>query len=130
MNSKRQIARFCPETWTKEDIEKVLENKTERNLETGCLLWTGGKRKNSGCASGDYGAFHLGNNKYSTAHRMAYIAEHGNIPEGLDVLHTCDTPLCCEKQHLYAGTKSDNAKDRRDRQGINVKKGQKGFISK
>lgn len=30
-------------------------------------------------------------------------------------LHTCDTPLCCNPRHLYAGDFKDNSKDKSDR---------------
>jgi hypothetical protein len=49
------------------------------------------------------------------ASRVIFELAKGPIPKGLNVLHTCDNPPCCNPAHLYAGTKRDNARDRADR---------------
>lgn len=49
------------------------------------------------------------------SHRLAYALSKG-IPEPADVIcHTCDTPPCCNPDHLYIGTHSTNAQDRENR---------------
>jgi hypothetical protein len=58
----------------------------------------------------DYGTFFI-NGKVDKAHRAAYTMFLGPIPEGLCVLHKCDTPACVNPEHLFVGTKEDNAKD-------------------
>jgi hypothetical protein len=45
------------------------------------------------------------------AHRAAYVLANGEIPSGKFVLHKCDNPKCCNPNHLFLGTQSDNAKD-------------------
>lgn len=45
------------------------------------------------------------------AHRAAYISAKGEIPDGLRILHTCDTPACCNPAHLILGTQQDNIAD-------------------
>lgn len=48
-------------------------------------------------------------------HRVVWEVIHGPIPKGLDVLHRCNNPPCCNAfspKHLYLGTDIDNAADR------------------
>lgn len=49
---------------------------------------------------------------YGKAHRYVYELHHGDIPEGMLVCHSCDTPRCLEIQHLFSGTDQDNMDDK------------------
>jgi hypothetical protein len=48
-------------------------------------------------------------------HRAMYRKTKGDIPGGKIVLHSCDTPKCCNPDHLRLGTPADNARDRKER---------------
>jgi hypothetical protein len=88
-----------------ESVADFLERFSMPEPTTGCQLWLGGEKP------GGYGrAFWLG--RMHQAHRLAYEAKIGPIPDGLMVRHKCDTPLCINPAHLEVGTHADNMRDR------------------
>lgn len=45
------------------------------------------------------------------AHEFAYELQYGPVPDGMEVMHLCDTPLCARWSHLKAGTHRENVQD-------------------
>jgi hypothetical protein len=43
--------------------------------------------------------------------RVIYELEHGSIPEGMLICHTCDNRRCIRLEHLFVGTNEDNMVD-------------------
>lgn len=72
-----------------------------------CWIWRGALMSKKG----GYGCFGANKRQYY-AHRYAYEAQHGPIPEGMCVCHRCDTPLCVRGDHLFLGSNLDNIRDR------------------
>lgn len=70
-----------------------------------CWLWVA-------CICRRYGLFFVGNGKFSTAHRFSWELTHGQVPDGLWVLHRCDVPTCVRPDHLFLGTNYDNTQDK------------------
>lgn len=68
-----------------------------------CWIWKGAQRNT-------YGAFKFGDKVIDT-HRVSYLLFKGDIPEGMQVCHSCDVRLCVNPDHLWLGTQSDNMQD-------------------
>ena len=92
--------------FTNEEIEKIklrFWNKIEVVGE--CWEWTAWRFPQG------YGGITIGG-RTVRANRLAYILTHGEVPNGLWVLHKCNNYPCINPDHLYAGTSSQNAIDR------------------
>jgi len=61
-------------------------------------------------SSDGYGVFKM-NGRSVRAHRFSWELANGPIPDGLWVLHRCDTPRCVRPDHLFLGTPRDNVQD-------------------
>ena len=71
----------------------------------GCWLWRGALSRKG------YGSFRADAIGGRQSHRVAWELTHGPIPDGLFVLHRCDTPRCVNPAHLWLGTAADNSRD-------------------
>lgn len=76
----------------------------------GCWLWTSGAFKH-GYGMVNLGRFADGRQQTTYAHRVAYVLAHGDIPQGMVVMHSCDTPACVNPAHLSLGDQGDNIRD-------------------
>jgi len=72
----------------------------------GCAEWTGAVG-----GPGGYGQISV-NGQMLLTHRLAWELTNGPIPTGMQVLHHCDNPPCCNaRKCLFLGTDADNMAD-------------------
>ncbi len=68
---------------------------------SGCWIWTGYRDR------ADYGRFQSAKS-FGLAHRHAYKALVGPVPEGLELDHRCRVRSCCNPAHLEPVTHAEN----------------------
>lgn len=92
-----------------------IERFTSKIYESGsdwpdeCDIWMGSSDKKKG-----YGFFSF-RGAVVKVHRLQWIINYGNIPNGLFVLHRCDNPSCVKLGHLFLGTNQDNMTDMKEK---------------
>src|SRR5262245_21355467 len=81
--------------------------KVQRASRDQCWIWTGSLTKSGGyeqlACSRRLGPIR--------ANRLPRELHYGAIPDGICVLHECDTPACVNPAHLFLGTRGDNCRD-------------------
>ena len=92
----------CPNDWS---LQQRLDYYSIRDPKTGCILWRAGRNTNG------YGHVRW-DGRLWLAHRAAWVARHGPIPDGLLVCHRCDVRPCINPDHLFLGTQKDNMIDK------------------
>lgn len=110
--AKRGEGRYCSTLcyhWGREQPIADRFWKKVRKTEQ-CWLWIGARQ---GSNKWKYGVLNLGRRGHGImrAHRLSWQIHHGPVPDGMWVLHRCDTPLCIRPDHLFLGTPSDNSLD-------------------
>ena len=80
-------------------MSDLIDRVHARCVEDGdCLVWTGADQKRYGIISSGGRK----NRKNHYVHRVAYEHAFGEIPEGYEVHHSCENPLCVNTDHLLA----------------------------
>tara|TARA_R110000823_G_C15723655_1_gene478953 strand:- start:103 stop:600 length:498 start_codon:yes stop_codon:yes gene_type:complete len=88
-------------------LAERLENRSMWEPNSGCLLWFGGYH---GPAPNNYGTMRW-KGKAEKVHRLAWIDAHGPVPDGMEVCHRCDMPMCLNVGHLFLDTHVGNMAD-------------------
>ena len=101
-------------------MRKTIEERfwTKVHKTSGCWLWTGTPNEHG------YGRINRGKGIRVYAHRLSWELVNGSLLEELCVLHKCDTPLCVRPDHLFLGTRVDNAADRDKKGRLGDRKGE------
>lgn len=85
---------------------KPMKERFMEKVQTGdgCWRWIG--------AIGTHGYGRFGHEgKTHQAHRVSHAIFNGPVPDGLDVMHSCDNRWCVNPAHLSLGTRKDNMSD-------------------
>jgi HNH endonuclease len=86
------------------NLQRRFWNKVHIGTLDECWPWTASKNRQG------YGYFGI-NGKIYKAHRTAYRFSFGPFDQQKDICHHCDNPCCCNPNHLFLGTVSDNMRD-------------------
>lgn len=88
------------------DVAQRFFEKAKCGDPDACWIWQAVRH-----GRGKYGAFwHRG--QMRRAHRVSWELANGRLaPDGMHVMHSCDTPLCVNPAHLSVGTPRENILD-------------------
>lgn len=76
----------------------------------GCWLWTGARKPNGyGFIADDAQPGRMP--KTLSVHRVSYEWANGEIPEGMQIHHTCENKSCVNPDHLTAKTPGKHKHD-------------------
>ena len=89
----------------RQTLATYVEDRISIEPNSGCWLWL--------LSDGSHGypqgaASKITGEQVSLAHRLSYLAQHGEIPTGHDIDHLCRVKCCVNPNHLEAVTPHAN----------------------
>jgi hypothetical protein len=87
--------------------EQRFWEKVDRRGDDECWEWTASRDPKG------YG--YVNTPPHRRAHRLSYALHNGTIPQGMQVMHSCDNPPCVNPAHLRLGTNLQNQEERKAR---------------
>lgn len=88
-------------------IAESFDDHWELDPMTGCHVWQRACKGKEVATGGGYGCLRV-NGKAHGAHRFAWERTYGDIPNGLQIMHTCHNTKCVNIQHMELGTNDEN----------------------
>jgi len=116
----------CLTSINRKNYDEDMRNKIKSYIEINdndCWVWKKSKQKQG------YGVITY-KRKVQLAHRVSFKIFNGYLPDDLYVCHKCDNPSCCNPDHLFLGTNSDNIKDAFSKGRVYRPKGEDHYYSK
>lgn len=110
-----------PQEWIRCRVKEVDEGHS-----TPCWIWQ------SGVDASGYGVSYRAKilPPHFMAHRIAFAAFNGPIPDGYEIDHLCSVRLCCNPAHLEAVTKEENNRRALPRRLLAARARPKGWDAK
>lgn len=101
---------IIPATLFSDEVKGRFWQKVNILSDDECWLWTAAiNRKGYGSFTPGRHIYHIAGTKI--AHRFAFLFGKGSLQKELLVCHSCDTPGCCNPNHLWQGTAKENSVD-------------------
>ena len=100
-NKRKYCSHLC---YTKAITAPLMDNVDRSGDDDSCWPWKGRIEKHG------YGRVRRGGRQF-LVHRVVYEELVGQIPDGFDLIHSCDNPPCCNPRHLKPATHIDNMTD-------------------
>jgi hypothetical protein len=112
--SKKIYKKAYPNLSDNEVFSLRIANGITVDKKTGCWNWEKSHNLDG------YGTMTI-NGRGELVPRVCYEIVWGKIPLGMQVLHDCDNPKCCNPDHLHLGTRFDNMRECYQRGRSNIK---------